>query len=262
MAGLPSRATTPPADSLKSSSRRSAGDSAKKTNPSKKGEAASDDVLDGFVESARNKGWVFLCAGDDSAQEKIRADLIAAGAFCIRVCASYKDACTHVVMPELARTDKFFCAVAAGKPVLTREYATACKAARRLLDPLERYEWCSDKVVSTGKSGKKLWMAASHKWRLFREEHGHGPFKGWRVSSCGLEEGPRKLLEKVITLGDGEVVPLDDPHITHVFTASRTSVPGHVWRRELPVLLNDYAFDYLALQHPPSLDDAKYRLYK
>eukprot|EP00762_Andalucia_godoyi_P000838 ANDGO_03820.mRNA.2 BRCT domain-containing protein At4g02110 len=222
----------------------------------------TEDLLKGFEPNEKNRGWVFLFGGDEASQERMRKDISSAGGFALRTCHSYKPECTHVILSELSRTDKLFCACAAGKWVLMRKYVDACKRSRALLAP-DEYEFHGDKTIQMTSTKKLLWQGTCRRWRLYRAELGHGPFHGWRISCSGIEENLRKALERMIIEGDGVVVPVDEAaNLTHVFAPSRALIPPHIIRRvanETPLLLPDYAFDYICLQYAPETTDPAYQ---
>ena len=184
------------------------------SSPESKSKVSSDDASND-VDGARRKRAKqqheqrpvrFAFGGgrhDDSKMELAKAQLHALGADVAWPAAAprFDDAaaglCTHLVMfgGELKRTEKFLCAAAAGRWVLTPEYVRASHATGRLL-PFEDYE--------VGAGGAHHPLAAAATFRRTQREAGLPlVFAGKHVVIVGTTAPPPDILVAVVESGGG-----------------------------------------------------------
>ena len=183
------------------------------SSPGSKSKNSSDDTTND-VDGARRKRAKqqheqrpvrFAFGGgrhDDSKMELAKAQLHALGADVAWPAAAprFDDAaaclCTHLVMfGELKRTEKFLCAAAAGRWVLTPEYVRASNAAGRLL-PFEDYE--------VGAGGAHHPLAAAATFRRTQREAGLPlVFAGKHFVIVGTTAPPPDILVAVVESGGG-----------------------------------------------------------
>ncbi|XP_070586247.1 DNA topoisomerase 2-binding protein 1 isoform X3 [Erythrolamprus reginae] len=128
--------------------------------------------------------------------------------------------CTHTIVGQPLRNEKFLASMAAGKWVLHRSYLEACRAAHSFVKE-EDYEWGSNSILSVLTEinivQKKLAFAAM-RWRKTiqrrREQNSsaEGAFGGWSVIlnvDPAKESGFKRLLESGGAKMQYTVVPHD-----------------------------------------------------
>uniref|UniRef100_A0A8D2II29 DNA topoisomerase 2-binding protein 1 n=1 Tax=Urocitellus parryii TaxID=9999 RepID=A0A8D2II29_UROPR len=120
----------------------------------------------------------------------------------------FDPSCTHIVVGQPLRNEKYLASVAAGKWVLHRSYLEACRTAGHFVQE-EDYEWGSSSIldVLTGISVQQRRLAlAAMRWRKKiqqRQESGimEGAFSGWKVIlhvDQSREAGFKRLLQLVM----------------------------------------------------------------
>uniref|UniRef100_A0A1W7RFK4 Mutagen-sensitive 101 n=1 Tax=Agkistrodon contortrix contortrix TaxID=8713 RepID=A0A1W7RFK4_AGKCO len=185
----------------------------------------------------------------------------------------FDSSCTHTIVGQPLRNEKFLASMAAGKWVLHRSYLEACRAAHSFVKE-EDYEWGSNSILSvlTGINiaQKKLAVAAM-RWRKTiqrrREENSsaEGAFGGWRVIlnvDPAKESGFKRLLES----GSAKVFPAYYPpifrEVTHFFADLNKLKPEDVRinireaaAQGVNCLKPEYIADYLIQEPPPSMEN-------
>ncbi|XP_048367184.1 DNA topoisomerase 2-binding protein 1 isoform X2 [Sphaerodactylus townsendi] len=179
--------------------------------------------------------------------------------------------CTHTVVGNPLRNEKFLASMAAGKWVLHRSYLEACRTAQRFVEE-EDYEWGSNTVLSViprmSVIQKKLAVAAM-RWRKAiqrrRKESGitEGAFSGWKIIlnvDPVKEAGFKRLLES----GGAKVLPGYSSALfreaTHIFADFnklkpediRVNVRGAA-AQGVNCLKPEYIADYLIEEPPPPM---------
>jgi hypothetical protein len=239
------------------------------SSPGSKSKNSSDDTTND-VDGARRKRAKqqheqrpvrFAFGGgrhDDSKMELAKAQLHALGADVAWPAAAprFDDAaaglCTHLVMfgGELKRTEKFLCAAAAGRWVLTPEYVRASHAAGRLL-PFEDYE--------VGAGGAHHPLAAAATFRRTQREAGLPlVFAGKHFVIVGTTAPPPDILVAVVESGGGtaataaELAP--DVAATAYVAVTTRGVDAH----NAPVVTPAYILDSVCATTDVELDLASY----
>ncbi|XP_032092698.1 DNA topoisomerase 2-binding protein 1 isoform X2 [Thamnophis elegans] len=185
----------------------------------------------------------------------------------------FDSSCTHTIVGQPLRNEKFLASMAAGKWVLHRSYLEACRAADSFVKE-EDYEWGSDSILSvlTGINivQKKLAVAAM-RWRKtiqqWKEQNSsaEGAFGGWRVIlnvDPAKESGFKRLLES----GGAKVLSAYSPpifrEVTHFFADLNKLKPEDVrinireaTAQGVNCLKPEYIADYLIQEPPPSMEN-------
>ncbi|KAJ7322572.1 hypothetical protein JRQ81_018859 [Phrynocephalus forsythii] len=184
----------------------------------------------------------------------------------------FDPSCTHTIVGNPLRNEKFLASMAAGKWVLHRSYLEACRAAQCFVEE-EDYEWGNSSIL-TALPGisivqKKLAIAAT-RWRKTiqrrKEETGvtEGAFSGWKVIlnvDPAKEAGFKRLLES----GGAKVLPAHSlsllKEVTHLFADFNKLKPddARVNIREaanqgVNCLKPEYIADYLIQEPPPPME--------
>ncbi|XP_024908792.1 SMC5-SMC6 complex localization factor protein 1 isoform X2 [Cynoglossus semilaevis] len=124
----------------------------------------------------------------------------------------YQQAITHLIIPEVISSEKFFAACAAGKWVVTPDY---------VLDSLQNGCWLTEDQyeVSIGTDSP----SAFYPVRQWREKVASrritGAFEGWRVLLMVQEPSRRDMFKRLLVAGKAEVYDIPPPShssITHV----------------------------------------------
>ncbi|XP_058035608.1 DNA topoisomerase 2-binding protein 1 isoform X2 [Ahaetulla prasina] len=185
----------------------------------------------------------------------------------------FDSSCTHTIVGQPLRNEKFLASMAAGKWVLHRSYLEACRAAHSFVKE-EDYEWGSNSILSvlTGINvvQKKLAVAAM-RWRKTiqrrREQNSsaEGAFGGWRVIlnvDPAKESGFKRLLES----GGAKVLSAYSPpifrEVTHFFADLNKLKPEDLrinireaTAKGVNCLKPEYIADYLIQEPPPSMEN-------
>ncbi|XP_008579355.1 PREDICTED: DNA topoisomerase 2-binding protein 1 [Galeopterus variegatus] len=180
--------------------------------------------------------------------------------------------CTHIVVGQPLRNEKYLASVAAGKWVLHRSYLEACRTAGHFVQE-EDYEWGSSSIldVLTGISIQQRRLAlAAMRWRKKiqqRQESGivEGAFSGWKVIlhvDQSREAGFKRLLQsggaKVLP---GHSVPLFK-EATHLFSDFNKLKPddsgfniAEAAAQNVYCLKTEYIADYLMQESLPCVEN-------
>ncbi|XP_047313001.1 BRCT domain-containing protein At4g02110-like [Impatiens glandulifera] len=162
---------------------------------------------------------------------------------------------THFIVPDqLKRTEKFFAAAASGRWILKSDYLTASNEAGMFLEE-EAYEWHKKGVLSENGA---ISLEAPRKWRLLREQTGHGAFNEMRIIVYGeCIVPPLETLKHVIKAGDGTILATSPPYTRFLkssgvdFAVVSPGMPRvDFWvqeflRHEIPCISADYLVEYV-----------------
>ncbi|XP_006649951.1 uncharacterized protein LOC102719748 [Oryza brachyantha] len=160
---------------------------------------------------------------------------------------------THFIAPDpLKRTEKFFAAAAAGKWILKTDYLTSCNEAGKLLDE-EPFEW-----FGTGfNAGETISFEAPQKWRILRQQMGHGAFYGMQIIAYGQFVTPSlDTLKRAVRSGDGTILATSPPYTRFLnsdvdFAVVSSSMPSaDAWVQQfishnIPCISADYLVEYV-----------------
>ncbi|CAH8306430.1 unnamed protein product [Eruca vesicaria subsp. sativa] len=159
---------------------------------------------------------------------------------------------THFIAPEIRRTEKFFAAAASGSWILKTDYVADSKEAGKLL-PEEPYEWHSTGLSADG----TISLESPRKWRLVKEQTGHGALQGLRIVVYGDCSIPSlDTLKRAVKAGDGTILATAPPYTRFLnqntdFALISPGTPrDDVWiqefiRHEIPCVLADYIVEYV-----------------
>ncbi|XP_056440120.1 DNA topoisomerase 2-binding protein 1 isoform X1 [Gadus chalcogrammus] len=176
---------------------------------------------------------------------------------------SFDPSCTHIIVGNPLRNEKYLAAMAAGKWILHRSYLEACRAAGHFLQE-DEYEWGSgyilDALPSISPHKKRLALAAK-RWRTALQDRTplEGAFSGWTVMlniDQTRESGFRRLLQS----GGATVLSGVDTssyrEATHLFADFSRLKPGefrvdvsHATAQGVTCIKPEYIADYL-MQEP------------
>lgn len=160
---------------------------------------------------------------------------------------------THFIAPDpLRRTEKFFAAAAAGRWILKSDYLTSCNEAGKFLDE-EPFEW-----FGTGlNDGETISFEAPRKWRILRQQMGHGAFYGMQIIVHGQLISPSlDTLKRAVRAGDGTILATSPPYTRFLnsgvdFAVVSASMPSaDAWVQEfvshnIPCVSTDYLVEYI-----------------
>uniref|UniRef100_A0A8C9VWD8 DNA topoisomerase II binding protein 1 n=1 Tax=Scleropages formosus TaxID=113540 RepID=A0A8C9VWD8_SCLFO len=136
----------------------------------------------------------------------------------------FDPSCSHVIVGQPLRNEKYLAAMAAGKWILHRSYLEACRAVGHFIQE-EDYEWGSSSILDVlpniSSQQRKLALAAMRWRQVLQARQGlEGAFSGWTVMlniDQGREAGFRRLLQS----GGAKVFPSPLPSLykgtTHLF---------------------------------------------
>ncbi|MBZ3876315.1 DNA topoisomerase 2-binding protein 1 [Sciurus carolinensis] len=184
----------------------------------------------------------------------------------------FDPSCTHIVVGQPLRNEKYLASVAAGKWVLHRSYLEACRTAGHFVQE-EDYEWGSNSIldVLTGISVQQRRLAlAAMRWRKKiqqRQESGivEGAFSGWKVVlhvDQSREAGFKRLLQS----GGAQVLPGHSVPLfkeaTHLFSdlnKQKSDDSGvniaEAASQSVYCLRTEYIADYLMQESPPPVEN-------
>uniref|UniRef100_A0A8C4RPF1 DNA topoisomerase II binding protein 1 n=2 Tax=Erpetoichthys calabaricus TaxID=27687 RepID=A0A8C4RPF1_ERPCA len=140
----------------------------------------------------------------------------------------FDPSCTHIIVGQPMRNEKYLAAMAAGKWILHRSYLEACRAVGHFIEEND-YEWGSscilDALSGINIQQRRLALAAM-RWRKCLQSRNingsneEGAFSGWKVILIvdqAKEAGFRRLLQS----GGAKVFPAYSPSLckeaTHLF---------------------------------------------
>ena len=193
----------------------------------------------------------FLISGfkakDPSMEASLKAAISRLGG---SVCDSAA-ACTHLVMRELKKTEKFLhVAVQAGKWVLTHDYVLESLAAGRWL-PEGRFDWAASAAAGNG-----IAPAALRRWKA------RGAFEGSRAV-VELPQGHKPsgaMITEMLRLGGAEVVGAEAAGEGTLFVAARGGVDEALRRRGVRFVNANFVIAFATDADVPSPLDAAFAL--
>ncbi|CDY49032.1 BnaA01g22780D [Brassica napus] len=171
---------------------------------------------------------------------------------CCRDSHQWSYQATHFIAPEIRRTEKFFAAAASGSWILKTDYVADSKEAGKLL-PEEPYEWHGTGLSADG----SISLESPRKWRLVKEQTGHGALHGLRVVVYGDCAVPSlDTLKRAVKAGDGTILATAPPYTRFLnqntdFALISPGMPrDNVWvqefiRHEIPCVVADYIVEYV-----------------
>ncbi|XP_061413501.1 DNA topoisomerase 2-binding protein 1 [Lethenteron reissneri] len=185
----------------------------------------------------------------------------------------FDPSCSHIIVGNPLRNEKYLASMAAGKWVLHKSYLEACRSMGRFVQE-EEYEWGSshilDALANLSTQQRRL-AAAAMRWRKKlqlqrRQEPGAqvGAFGGWKVIlniEQSKESGFRRLLQSggAEVLSSGEAQALEEA--THLFVDAARLRSEEVRTgllqaaaRHVHCLRPEYIADFLIMDSPPTLE--------
>ncbi|KAM3860352.1 DNA topoisomerase 2-binding protein 1 [Diretmus argenteus] len=181
---------------------------------------------------------------------------------------SFDPRCSHVIVGNPLRNEKYLAAMAAGKWILHRSYLEACRSVGHFIQE-DEYEWGSSSILdalpSITSQQKRLALAAM-RWRkaLHGRSEQEGAFGRWTVMlniDQGREAGFRRLLQS----GGAKVLPSPSSSLykeaTHLFADFSRLKPGDfrvdvadAASHGVACLRPEYIADYLMQEPTPPVD--------
>uniref|UniRef100_H2Z8T8 BRCT domain-containing protein n=1 Tax=Ciona savignyi TaxID=51511 RepID=H2Z8T8_CIOSA len=132
----------------------------------------------------------------------------------------FDPSCTHLIVKNPARNEKFLASLSSGKWILHTSYMEACRSARAFVKE-EDYEFGNPSFEWTARNETEaLLVASAYRWRQGLNRGSTGAFHGWKVI---LHVSDRHLpgFARLLECGSGSVVakslPYTDPigGVTH-----------------------------------------------
>ncbi|XP_038652602.1 DNA topoisomerase 2-binding protein 1 isoform X2 [Scyliorhinus canicula] len=186
----------------------------------------------------------------------------------------FDPSCTHIIVGQPLRNEKYLASMAAGKWVLHRSYLEACRAAAKFVQE-ENYEWGSrvilDVLPGISVQQKKLAVAAM-RWRknleVMRQQDASaeiGAFTGWKVI-LNFDQTKEAGFRRLLLSGGAKVLPshlvLEFKEATHLFADFGKLKPedprvnvAEALKHNVLCLKPEYIADYLIQEHPPSVEN-------
>lgn len=125
--------------------------------------------------------------------------------------------CTHLVIGNPARNEKFLASVASGKWVLHKSYFEACRQEGQFVKE-EFYEWGGDGTSSLVNNTQTAKLAsAAHRWRVKVQGMGQdkdqflGAFSGWTVL-LNCDKAKDENFKRLLEAGGATVLPNKPPY--------------------------------------------------
>lgn len=185
---------------------------------------------------------------------------------------SFDTSCTHLVINNMTRNEKFLASIASGRWVLHKSYFEACRQEKRFVQE-DLYEWGSEGTLSLVKnmeSNVRLLAIAARDWRLKIQEEkskspdNYGAFASWRVVLC-CDSGREPSYRRLLKAGGATVLSVKPPYKNSVDAthALLDLNKAPVEQQDLEILLNsgclclkvDYISGYLC---NPNVDVTDY----
>ncbi|KAG7553271.1 BRCT domain [Arabidopsis thaliana x Arabidopsis arenosa] len=194
----------------------------------------------------------FIVSGPRSQRNEYQQIIKRLKGKCCRDSHQWSYQATHFIAPEIRRTEKFFAAAASGSWILKTDYVADSKEAGKLLQE-EPYEWHSTGLSADG----AINLESPRKWRLVREQTGHGALYGLRIVVYGDCTIPSlDTLKRAVKAGDGTILATAPPYTRFLnqntdFALISPGMPrDDVWiqefiRHEIPCVLSDYLVEYV-----------------
>ncbi|XP_067910854.1 DNA topoisomerase 2-binding protein 1 [Heterodontus francisci] len=186
----------------------------------------------------------------------------------------FDPSCTHIIVGQPLRNEKYLASMAAGKWVLHRSYLEACRAAAKFIQE-ENYEWGSsfilDVLPGISVQQKKLAVAAM-RWRknleMIRQKNTNaeiGAFTGWKVI-LNFDHAKEAGFRRLLLSGGAKVLPshllLEYKEATHLFADFNKLKPEdprvnvtEALEHNVLCLKPEYIADYLIQEHPPPIEN-------
>ncbi|XP_071381939.1 DNA topoisomerase 2-binding protein 1 [Centroberyx affinis] len=181
---------------------------------------------------------------------------------------SFDPSCSHIIVGNPLRNEKYLAAMAAGKWILHRSYLEACRSVGHFIQE-DEYEWGSSSILdalpSITSQQKRLALAAM-RWRkdLQGRSEQEGAFSGWTVMlniDQNREAGFRRLLQS----GGAKVLPSPSPSLykeaTHLFADFSRLKPedfrvdvSQAASQGVTCLKPEYIADYLMQEPTPPIE--------
>ncbi|KAM4606619.1 DNA topoisomerase 2-binding protein 1 [Polymixia lowei] len=181
---------------------------------------------------------------------------------------SFDPSCSHIIVGNPLRNEKYLAAMAAGKWILHRSYLEACRSVGHFIQE-DEYEWGSSSILnalaSITSQQKRLALAAM-RWRktLQGRSDQQGAFSGWTVMlniDHNREAGFRRLLQS----GGAKVLSGPSPSLykeaTHLFADFSRLKPGdfrvdvsEATSHGVTCLKPEYIADYLMQEPTPPIE--------
>ncbi|ESQ37863.1 hypothetical protein EUTSA_v10028365mg [Eutrema salsugineum] len=194
----------------------------------------------------------FIVSGPRSQRKEYQQIIRGLRGKCCRDSHQWSYQATHFIASEIRRTEKFFAAAASGSWILKTDYVADSKEAGKLL-PEEPYEWHSTGLSADG----AISLESPRKWRLIREQTGHGALYGMRIVVYGDCTIPSlDTLKRAVKAGDGTILATAPPYKRFLnentdFALISPGMPrDDLWiqefiRHEIPCVLSDYIVEYV-----------------
>ncbi|XP_069765206.1 DNA topoisomerase 2-binding protein 1 isoform X2 [Narcine bancroftii] len=186
----------------------------------------------------------------------------------------FDPSCTHIIVGQPLRNEKYLASMAAGKWVLHRSYLEACRAAARFIQE-ENYEWGSsfilDVLPGISLQQKKLAIAAM-RWRkrleMLRQKNAGaeiGAFSGWEVI-LNFDHTKEAGFRRLLLSGGAKVLPghlsAEYKEATHLFADFSKLKPEdprvnltEALEQNVLCLKPEYIADYLIQDRPPPIEN-------
>nr|XP_023688570.1 DNA topoisomerase 2-binding protein 1 [Paramormyrops kingsleyae] len=180
----------------------------------------------------------------------------------------FDPSCSHIIVGQPLRNEKYLAAMAAGKWILHRSYLEACRAVSHFIEE-EQYEWGSSSILDalpTITSQQRRLALAAMRWRktLQGRQDQQGAFSGWTVMlniDQAREAGFRRLLQS----GSAKVLPSPSPALykdtTHLFADFSRLKPAdfrvdvvEATAQGTRCLRPEYIADYLMQEPSPPME--------
>ncbi|XP_051871799.1 DNA topoisomerase 2-binding protein 1 isoform X2 [Pristis pectinata] len=186
----------------------------------------------------------------------------------------FDPSCTHIIVGQPLRNEKYLASMAAGKWVLHRSYLEACRVAAKFIQE-ENYEWGSsfilDVLPGISLQQKKLAVAAM-RWRkkleVLRQKNDSaevGAFSGWKVI-LNFDHTKEAGFRRLLLSGGAKVLPShllpEYKEATHLFADFSKLKPEDLrvnlteaMEQNVLCLKPEYIADYLIQERPPPIEN-------
>lgn len=182
--------------------------------------------------------------------------------------------CTHIIVGQPLRNEKYLASMAAGKWVLHRSYLEACRAESRFIQE-ENYEWGSSFILDVlpGISAQQRKLAvAAMRWRkrldMLRQKNDSaeiGAFNGWTVI-LNFDHNKEAGFRRLLLSGGAKVLPnhlpTDYQEATHLFVdfgklkvEERRVNLTEALEHDVLCLKPEFIADYLIQERPPPVEN-------
>ncbi|PIK57371.1 putative DNA topoisomerase 2-binding protein 1 [Apostichopus japonicus] len=138
----------------------------------------------------------------------------------------YDKSCTHMIVGNPSKNEKYLAAVASGKWILHRSYMVECQKAGKFIE--EAPHELNASMFPEKMSRASVLCSAPKRWReqlQMEDADHHGAFDGWKVLLV-VEESKEKGLKRILEAGCGVVLttrvpfPASSSEATHLFLSS------------------------------------------